>query len=253
MLAKIPVLSLVLFSCIWMICVHGHETNAQRMARGLPPLRPRSFGRIVPGRTHFRRKPTPALQAVKRSKPSPSSQSEITYTGRIDVRTTEGQSLGYVRNRADASSISGVSALPGPNQDIIVEIKASRVQNTPTNILVKNAAFAAPYFVGAAGDVNHQSIGAEIRDTLAFTNVDGTTPGSKPVASTNHPGSFVESAIWYINPNTMELSARYVNPDNSMPPTTIAYDIRENSLFFVGDIVAYNTNNSTPASPVRLS
>lgn len=32
------------------------------------------------------------------------------------------------------------------------------------------------------------------------------SPGSKPVASTTRPGDFVESAIWYIKPDTLELT-----------------------------------------------
>jgi len=133
-----------------------------------------------------------------------------------------------------------------------VEIKVSKRQKTPTNLLVTNAAFPAPHYVGAAGNVYHRNIGPGLPNTVAFTNVDSTPPGSKPVASTTRPGDYVESAIWYIKPDTLELTARYVNPDGSRPSVVIAYDIRENSIFFVGDIAAYNKNNDTPASPVRL-
>ncbi|KAK2463522.1 hypothetical protein APHAL10511_004273 [Amanita phalloides] len=244
MLLKSFVLSLVLFCSVLQSFANEYQTNAQRLANGLTPKRPRSFGHIVPGYAYSDKKPTHALR-FRRSEPS-SKPAITSYKGRIDVRTTSGQSLGYVRNRADASSISGIDALQDPSQEIIVEIM---VQSTPTNIFVKNAAFPAPYFVGAAGKVN---IGTGLRNTLAFTNVHSTPPGSQPVVSSSRSGDFVESAIWHIEPDTLELTAQYINPDGSKPSTIVVYDIRENSLFFVGDVAAYNTNNDTPASPVRL-
>jgi hypothetical protein len=43
--------------------------------------------------------------------------------------------------------------------------------------------------------------------------------------------------------------ARYVTIPNLSDRTDINYS-RQNSIFFVGDIAAYNKNNDTPASPV---
>jgi hypothetical protein len=74
-----------------------------------------------------------------------------------------------------------------------------------------------------------------------------------------------ESAIWTFNPTTYELKgglsqcfcrpsilitgksqAHYVNINGHKAKTTIAYKIYDNSIFFVGDIGAYNAAQVDP-------
>lgn len=44
--------------------------------------------------------------------------------------------------------------------------------------------------------------------------------------------------------------AQYVNPDGTTPVTVLAYDIRENRIFFTGDLNEYNSHADFPASKV---
>ncbi|KAF8892266.1 hypothetical protein BD779DRAFT_1670590 [Infundibulicybe gibba] len=218
-----------------------HETNSDRMARGLPPSPP-VFGRTLPGMSA--RNPSPAL-AAKRS--SPSSLPSTTYTGRLLIRNGEGNTQGYVRNSESSWTIGGLNSLGGSQFEAHVSFTTTSTGTGPFDILVTNPLFPAPFFVGAAG----QSIGVGSFGRLSFTNVEQTPPGSTPV---NSPvkGTTVESAIWSFDPNTQELKPQWINPDSSKPKTTLAYNIRTNELFFTGDLDLWNKDNDTPSSPVQI-
>lgn len=216
------------------------ETNAQRLARGLPPNPPK-FLRSWDARDT----PTPAMVA-KRTQTSPTPAN--VFTGRLDVRNLDGSSVGHVRNWPGAGTIGGTNFL-GSDGDLLVKA-TSTSNNDLYDILATNPAFPAPFYVGAGGN-NNPILAKGSRSTIDFTNVAQTPPGSKPVA-TGSGGLYVESAIWSLNKNTKQVSPQWINPDGSSPTTTLAYDIRANHLFFVGDLAAYNEGNDTPASAVNL-
>ncbi|KAF8229509.1 hypothetical protein L208DRAFT_1401950 [Tricholoma matsutake] len=240
--------SLVVCLIISAASVSIQETNAQRMARGLNPLPPK-FGRTLPGVVTARvtaRAPTRSW-AAKRGWPS--AVPPMQRSGRIEVRNPQnGLSLGIVKNTNGTNPISGLNAL-GPEQDLLVSFTASPSGAGPFDIVAVNAAFAAPLFVGAFVANGVGNIG---RDVITFSNVQQTPPNSPPVKSASGDNTMAESALWSFNPSTKELQAQYVNPDGSKPDTVIAYSIRQNVLFFIGDLKAYNTNNDTPASAVKF-
>ncbi|KAF9466089.1 hypothetical protein BDZ94DRAFT_1234072 [Collybia nuda] len=233
--------SLILTLLSSVSCKPVHETNAQRMARGLPPSAPK-FGRTLPGakRTY--------TSAIPR----------IPYSGRLEVRQEDGSVAGYVRNSNSSGAISkfdhssGLNFL-GPEQELHVSFTAPFSGNGPFDIVASNPLFPAPFYVGASGTADINSIAGDSRNTISFSNVEQTPKNTIPIASaTDGLNTFIESAIWSINPKTKELKAQYINPDKSKPETIIGYDIRANRLFFVGNITAYNVNNDTPASTVQL-
>ncbi|EDR13981.1 uncharacterized protein LACBIDRAFT_292021 [Laccaria bicolor S238N-H82] len=242
MMVKVAVFFLVAMTLGVASALPIQETNGQRLARGLPPNPPK-FMRSWDGRDL----PTPAMVA-KRTQTSPTPPN--VYTGRLDVRNLDGSSVGHVRNWPGGGTIGGTNYL-GPNGDLLV--KATPSNNDLYDILASNPAFPAPFYVGAGGNSLHNNpiLAKGSRNTIDFTNVAQTPPGSKPVA-TGSGGLYVESAIWSLNKNTKQVSPKWINPDGSSPPTTLAYDIRENYLFFVGDLAAYNEGNDTPASAVNL-
>ncbi|RDB20819.1 hypothetical protein Hypma_012022 [Hypsizygus marmoreus] len=227
-------------------CTPTQETNAQRMARGLPPSPPK-FGRNVPGRIQVRQ-PTP-VWAAKRHGVSPLPP--VSYAGRIEVRYKDGRARGFVRNSNSSWTIGGVNDL-GAEQDLHVSLTAPHSGKGPFDILATNPSFPEPFYVGAAGTNFISSLDLTSRNTIAFTNVQQTPGGSVPVSSTFKDNLLVESAIWSINPDTKEITGQWINPDKSSPATVIAYDIRANKIFFVGNIDAYNTNNDTPADTIKL-
>jgi len=183
------------------------------------------------------------------SSPVPS----VTLTGRLQARNPQdGSVLGNVRNWATPGTISGVNFL-GPDEDLLVKLTFKPSLPTKIDILATNPSFPAPFYVGAGSPSNAgvPSLWKGSRNTVGFTNVDLTPGGAHP---TKPPALdvYVESAIWALDHKTGKLTAHWINDDGSKPHTTIAYDIRENSIFFVGDIAAYNENNDTPASAVEL-
>jgi hypothetical protein len=217
-------------------------SNGDRLARGLPPLPPK-FRRTLPGNAQVGRFPTP-VAAAKRSV---ASTGLITYNGRLEIRSSSGSSLGFVRNTPSSNPIGGVN-LEGPDQDLQIKFTTTPNGVGPFDILSTNPSFPAPLYVGAAGTNNINSNSANY---LSFSNVPQTAPQSIPLLDVN--GVFVESAIWSIDPASKKLTAQYINANGHRPATYLAYDIRANALLFVGDIAAYNKKYSTsPVSGVDL-
>ncbi|KAG6821431.1 hypothetical protein H0H93_010155 [Arthromyces matolae] len=174
------------------------ETNGQRMARGLPPLPP-VFKRNVPGRRDDHRGATPAWGW----NPQPSARPPSTPTS-----TSGGLNLSN-------------------DIDLSVTFTVLSQSTAPFDVVATNPQFPAPFYVGAAGNLNVNSL-----DTT-----------SQKLQS---------SALNFRFNSTSAIRDLYINPDGSSPVTVLVYDIRANSLFFVGDLDAYNANNDTPASAVNL-
>ncbi|KAG1808724.1 uncharacterized protein BJ212DRAFT_1382825 [Suillus subaureus] len=197
-------------------------TNAQRLARGLPILPPK-FGRALPG---YARTPTVAGT----SKPI-SQVLALTnvFTGRILVKSHNGKPLGYLHNRV--SGINGVN-FGASSANLHVSFTTSRSGKGLIDIQVIDAAFPGPHYIGTTS--NH---------TLA-------TGSSTAVGFGN-----VVRTIWTFNPRTNELQVHYVNLDGHTAKTTIAYKIHDNTIFFVGDIGAYNAaqvNRDYHVSPITF-
>jgi len=230
---------LIIGLCVgWVACSPLGETNGQRLARGLPPLPPRSLSS------------TPVLKARGAST---SALPSVTLTGRLQVRNhDDGGVLGNVRNWANPGTISGVNFL-GADQDLLVKLTYKSSHPSHIDILATNPAFPAPFYVGAGSPSSAGVPGLwhGSRSTVGFTNV-ALTPGHAHPTQPSGLDEYEESAIWKLDHTTGKLTAQWINDDDSKPPTTLAYDIRENSLFFVGDIDAYNQNNDLPASAVDL-
>jgi hypothetical protein len=218
------------------------ESNAQRLARGLPPLKPR-FGRNLPGVIQIWY-PTPVFGA-KRSEPSGNLQK--TCNGHIEVRNSDGNTLGFVK---DASGdIGGVNLTPDSNQDLQVTFEAD--STGPFNIKATNPGFPDPPYVGTLSQISPNNfIATGSGNSASLTHVGSTAPNTSGSVVGDQ---YAQSAIWSYNSNTQELTAQYINPDGSKPPTIFAFNSKDNTLFVVGDLNAWNSQHSdTPASAVLL-
>ncbi|KAJ3983404.1 hypothetical protein F5890DRAFT_1475372 [Lentinula detonsa] len=203
------------------------NTNGYRLARGLPPLPPREFGRKKPG---F--EPTPVL----RTRASPSPSSVVRYTGRLQVRSSDGSTIGYVQDKLGLP-VSGGS-------DLTISLTASSTRKKQLNIVATATSFPSPFYLGALiqGSGN-ATIGTGSSTFLQFSNVQKTDALSQPVRVKSGNGdTSVESAIWAINSTTKELTAQYVNPDGSLPNTILVYNDANDRLYFVGDTAAFNAS-----------
>ncbi|KAE9397078.1 hypothetical protein BT96DRAFT_921752 [Gymnopus androsaceus JB14] len=197
------------------------DSNGYRLARGLPPLPPRNFGRNVPGY-----EPTP----VQRARASASPSSVAKYSGRLQVRSDNGTTIGYVQDK------SGLPVSHG--SDLRISIAASSTRKEHLNIVATATALPSPFYVGASSQDSNATIGTGSSSTILFSNVEQTDPLSPPIATSN---GYIESAIWALNSTTKELTAQYVNPDGTLPTTFLAYNETGSNLLFVGD--ANQTSN----------
>lgn len=213
-------------------------TNAQRLARGLPVLPPK-FGRALPG---YVRTPTAAG-----ANPSTSPVPPKTYTGRILVKSYDGGTLGHLYNWA--SGINGVN-FGDSSEDLYVTFTVTRSGKGLIDIQAIDPAFTGPSYIGTT---NNATLATGSPTAVGFGNVIRTPVHSPPVPVGQYNAD--ESAIWTFNPTTYELKAHYVNINGHKAKTTIAYKIYNNSIFFVGDIGAYNAAQVDPdylVSPITF-
>ncbi|TEB38801.1 hypothetical protein FA13DRAFT_406528 [Coprinellus micaceus] len=191
-------------------------TNAERLRRSLPLLPPkRRSGPLAP-----------------RASCAPN-----TFTGKIEVRSfSSGSVLGRVVNW----SLSSLNFL-GPDSDLLVQVTVPPTGEA-TEIIPLNdtgASSAFPFY-GAGGG----TLGPGSPSTAGFGGVNHS-PANSPPSSAN-----TESTIWIVDPASYEISVQWTNSGGSQPSTTIAYNIRNNQFFLVGDLAAYNAAFTFPASAV---
>ncbi|KAF5362570.1 hypothetical protein D9756_002354 [Leucocoprinus leucothites] len=207
-----------------------YQTNAERMARGLPPNPPAQFARRA----------TPVLAAKRwptSPSPSPSPGPSSCHKGMIEVKYDfDGHSAGFVRNWENG----GVSGLNFSGEPLEVKVCKAEATNL-YNIVATNAVFPSPHYVGATSGTVSKSLSLGDRSSVGFSNVPQTPPNGHPNLVN---GSYYESAIWSFDASTKELTPQWYNPDGSKPSTVIAYDVRANELFFVGDISQWNVSGS---------
>ncbi|KAF9059665.1 hypothetical protein BDP27DRAFT_1453144 [Rhodocollybia butyracea] len=210
------------------------DSNAYRLARGLPPLPPRDFGRNKPGQ-----QPTPVLRA--RANPSPSPSGVAQYSGRLQVRLENGSTVGYVQDKLGLPVSHG--------SDLQISVFASLTRKEDLNIIAAApTAFPSRSHLGASSENSKDTtISADTSSSLLFTIVPKTPAMSRPIVLPTGNAS-VESAIWAINSTTKELTAQYVNPDGSLPKTFIMFNYTDDKLFFVGN----TTSQSSSSAPVKL-
>ncbi|KAL0950431.1 hypothetical protein HGRIS_010383 [Hohenbuehelia grisea] len=215
-----------------LLCVAGArsapQSNAERLARGLTPLRPQ-FRSIKPGLP-----PSPAL-AAKRNFPS-NTPIQTFYSGRIEVRSSSGAVLGYVKNQPLSTPIDGINLGPS-DQELHVQFTVPQSTGVltvvePFPILASNPKFLSPYYIGIAFGQSVVPLVPGVANSLIFTNVY-QTPTGPPQQTARGPS---ESNIWTINRSTKQLIPRYINPDGSKPNTEIAYDPPNNRIFFVESV-----------------
>ncbi|RDB23867.1 hypothetical protein Hypma_009202 [Hypsizygus marmoreus] len=178
----------------------------------------------------------------------PSTSPPVTYNGRIQVRAGDtGRIIGFVRNVAGLLPVNGVN-FGTPDQDLRVTFTTPGL-NGPFNILATNPAFTAPFYIGASSSA---TFGPGSGNSGLFLNVDQTPLLAPPTATGQF--SIGEWGFWFLDSATGKLAAQYVNPDGTRPATVIGYDGLRNSLFFTGDVGAWNTLNNPllPAAVVEL-
>ncbi|KAJ3560714.1 hypothetical protein NP233_g10656 [Leucocoprinus birnbaumii] len=217
------------------------------MARGLGPNPPHQLARKATSVFAAKRWPTSPSPSPS---PLPSSGSSSWYAlfaglggstelilfshqGKIQVKyESDGHSAGFVRNWENGG-VSGLNFSGAALEVKVCKSGVTNLYNVIATLQAKEGAYLVSISFFRASKVLHFSNNSSVQ----FSNVPQTPPNGHPNLVN---GNYYESAIWSFDASTMELTPQWYNPDGSKPSTTIAYDIRANELFFVGDISQWN-------------
>jgi hypothetical protein len=233
------------------------DTNASRLSRGLPPLRPRSL--LHSSLTKKRNAaPSPSPSSIAHVDTSAlikniaSAPSESWSTGRIQVRNTAGLVMGYVENPGASASNIGIN-YESSKDDAHFGLHIPSSSNSLLDLVIITPNLNGPTYLGARSSslyTTHLASGSA--DSVDLLNVAQTKASSIPVLIP-HTTDLGESAIWTFDTLTKQLTPHYINPNGNQAPTTIGYRTKENQLFFVGDVDAWaKANSGYEAVPVTF-
>ncbi|OSD00535.1 hypothetical protein PYCCODRAFT_1371041 [Trametes coccinea BRFM310] len=221
-------------------------TNAQRLARGLPPRSPR---------LNTRR--NRALAARQSATPCTFSQP----TGIIRVSSANDNSLnGYISSTAN--SFGEYTVTTDASQALSVAIQRCNSASGPFDMTALNGALSSQYpYVGlvngfASTDDNIRA-GSYNYAYIAGTTIPAGSPAEAvPNAYSGATGSVkdAESAIWTLDdsdPNHIVLTPRWVNTDGSQATTQLVYSPGAGALAVVGDAAVFASNFGTATAVVR--
>jgi len=195
-----------LFSLVEGVAAVTRETNAGRFARGLPPLAP------------VRRTRT---GTAKRTQPS-SVDTEHPQAWRIEARqASDGTTVGYVASDPSGSQLNLLDKHKDASNEVI------RVEYSGSSLYTKHSKSPNPFYVGCSGTLP-LAVGSP--NVLQLTGVE-----SGPSA-----------AIWNVDPSTSELTATWINPDNSQVQPFFAYDPEQDALFLTGDFTELSNLHDPP-------
>lgn len=241
-------------------------TNAIRLRRGLPPLRPH----VIP-RQHVHGTPTvnDGLHLVARSAPSPSTSASpsgvpppASFTGVVKLNSkVDGTFIGFlsssfkvfgeygtVTSLDDALRVSIAGLRPGLNGPV-----ALRGVNAPDSDFPFVGAvngFASDSDVLAPGSPNYKYVAgtaaAPAWSTPLTDNGNAFTENTGIVESS-------ETSVWFVNTFSKEVTAQWINPDGKPAlRTDILFYPTDGVLVFTGDAPAF-TAAFGDAVPVTLS
>lgn len=201
------------------------NTNAKRLAAGLPLLPPRSLS-------------GPTRVQHKRSTPSSVSCNYNNKYIRV-YQPSSSNFLGYVKNSfpADGSQEYAYGLTNDPNAAMQISFDSPCTGSSTVEITISGSS-VYPYLGFAGGDLVD---GSQATCGLVGTShTDHNAPPS-PVGNTYsnvYPNS--ESFLWNFDTTTSILTAQWVNSDSSKPGSTLWWDPSGKSyLQLVGDTVSF--------------
>ncbi|CAK5277978.1 unnamed protein product [Mycena citricolor] len=212
-------------------------TNAQRLARGLPPLPP------------SRRRSGQAAKA-RRSNSPPVSRSGIIAVSGPGVQ-------GYLTQGQNQFQHFGVSSSKTNAFTVTINVDSSVLSASEMDIGVAVGTgfplMGATFGVLSEGTANSLAVGSFNYAYIQSTS--HTDPDSTPqyVGSSYPTSEPSESAIWTYNAVTNTLSPQWINPDGSQPATVLAYVGSSNAIIITGDYAAFSGSFATTSGPVTFT
>jgi len=211
-------------------------TNAQRLARGLNPNRPRFNRAGLPRHLAPR-----ASAVVAAADPNPCAP----VSGTILVS-------GAVAGTAYVSRVPNAFGEYGVTTDAADALRVQYLDcndaatEGPTNLMTLNGIADFAFLGGITG---FGSSGDSLAPgSSAYAYLGGTSQTAPAAPPQPLPNSFtfatgvsedVESAIWFVDRSTGALTASWVNVDRSTPETEIVYYAPQDFLLITGDTSAF--------------
>lgn len=226
-------------------------TNAERFARGLPPLSPKSR------RRHHAHLAATRVRSAPRSETSPGIP--VLASCNILVSSTDGTPLGYVS--PSWNDYGEYGALQATQTGALV-VSFSYPVNSPyqlTLVAMNSPSANYPNFGAVAGysaDQNEPKFGpgeynyAYIAGTLDTPVGAVPQKGSNSYTSATGLDAMTESAIWTYDSATGAITAQWINPDGSAPATQVA--IVSGVLILTGDVEVLSANLQLPVDAVNF-
>ncbi|KAJ7454673.1 hypothetical protein FB451DRAFT_1373346 [Mycena latifolia] len=202
------------------------RTNAERLARGLPLLKPHRRDMVHPARAQS------------------SPVAPTTVKCNIQVQTSDGANRGYLSTETTYSSFYG-------------KFQANQGAGALEISLSFSSASSSQLALTLGGIVGYFNSDDNIYATsYNYMWLGGTTessPGSPPVYGDGNsfsadpdygPPKKMESAIWSYDPGTKLLAPQWINTDSSAPPTVLAFAEGDENFVLIGSVSAYNSRFS---------
>jgi hypothetical protein len=223
-------------------------TNAERLRRGLAPLRPkmkRALGVHAPGPVAPQpTEPAPPQPSGGGSTPNPG----LDYEGIVQITdASDGKILGYVANRLTDHGQIGIDI--NYRNPLEVVFKGTRANQQPGNIEITNGDDnKAGKYLGAVANewMTNGSIGTG-QDAFAYVSrTDETKSGAGPMEVNNGvrgaTGTVLkaESTSWVVaNQFTGEIASTWTNANGQVVDTKLFYQKAATTLAFVADADAF--------------
>ncbi|KZP09958.1 hypothetical protein FIBSPDRAFT_938256 [Athelia psychrophila] len=226
-------------------------TNAQRMARGLPPK--------APVRRH--------------DKPHHPRPSSLPQYAAFFARESHTSAMGYilVTKSTDASAPSGYLTNSqnrfgeyqsySTNVTQALKVSFSYDHTAPSKIEITavngptSQATSAPFFGGIQGFSSTPDLAVGSSNYFYLGSVAHTAAGAIPAGGINsfkkatNIAEDIESSIWSLDPPSGALTCQWINTDGSTPPCIFVYT--QNQYAVIGDLTAFQ-NTFGPAEVVII-
>ncbi|QRV78592.1 hypothetical protein RhiJN_06607 [Ceratobasidium sp. AG-Ba] len=216
-------------------------TNAQRLARGLPLIKPkahrRHFQRGGPHRLGSRALSAPRAE----TSPLPPAHQKCNILVKTDDTT-----LGYLK--AQFNKYGEYGAFTSEQNPDTLEVSFSYSPDSPSQLDMLATNSPSKTFSYMGGVVGYSS-GS---DDLASGSSNSYSATMEDPTTEDQPD--YESAIWAYDPVTQAITAHWVNTDGSTSTTHIAYaNDGSDALMVVGDLDNVNKSLGTSYPEVTLT
>ncbi|GJE94548.1 hypothetical protein PsYK624_107180 [Phanerochaete sordida] len=225
-----------------------HMSNAERMARGLPPNPPqRRDGRLV-----ARVSPTPIGANSPAPTPQAGSATCTPRSGIIEITAVDGSIAGYLANVTTQFGQYGFSSNKADAIQVTAHCDGDRFDLTTSD----------PNYPYLGGITGLQSITADLlpgsSNYAYFGGVTPTLPG-KPACSQDSSftkltniANTVESSIWSMDDVTGLLTPHWVGTNGDEQTTYLAFIQDLNILWFVGDVQEFSLKTAESETVVEM-